>query len=114
MVVHLSSFISNMFTLVVLCFLGYSDLNHTYFYLENQRSPDQLVILDGGEEKRLNILSSHPLQNCEVDNTASSYFGCDGVKVSFISNQFVIISKGRHDADGGIQYFLKVLISLLF
>ena len=48
------------------------------------------------------------MENCEVDNVASSYFGCDGVKVSFRSNQFAIISKGRSDADGGIQYFLKV------
>ncbi|XP_073228296.1 uncharacterized protein [Porites lutea] len=48
------------------------------------------------------------MENCEVDNAASSYFGCDGVKVSFRSNQFAIISKGRSDADGGIQYFLKV------
>lgn len=48
------------------------------------------------------------MENCEVDNAASSYFGCDGAKVSFRSNQFAIISKGRSDADGGIQYFLKV------
>ena len=92
---------------MLLCFIGYSDLNHTHFYPENQ-SPDQLVILDGGDEKRLKILSSNQMENCEVDNAASSYFGCDGVKVSFRSNQFAIISKGRSDADGGIQYFLKV------
>ena len=91
-----------------LCFTGYSDLNHTYFYLENQRSPDQLVILDAGDEKRLKTLSSHQIENCQVDNAATSYFGCDGVKVSFSSNQFAIISKGSSDADGGIQYFLKV------
>ena len=97
-----------------LCFIGYSDLNHTYFYLENQTSPDQLVILGGGDEKRLKILSSHQMENCEVDNAASSYFGCDGAKVSFRSNQFAIISKGRSDADGGIQYFLKVRVSLFF
>lgn len=52
------------------------------------------------------------MKNCEVDNAASSYFGCDGVKVSFRSNQFAIISKGPSDAEGGIQYFLKV--SLFF
>ena len=76
------------------------------FYGENKDSP--LPMLDTSDEKRIDILSPPLVKNCRIDKSASMYIGCDGVEVPFNSSQFTINKHGRSDADGGIQYYLKV------